>query len=144
MNWNSVYVISVSVGVTKVSAAVMNLKAEIIDHVVMEETCAEPLIDTVYRLIDQLLEKHDQTEIAGIGVSAPGPIDESDSRMLTPPNLKGVVNLDIKALLEERYQLKTILEKDANAVALAEQWFGHVPSNESILYIFDDEGLVAG
>src|SRR5699024_11424263 len=57
-------------------------------------------------------------------VSAPGPINPVSGTILTPPNLSGAKNLKITELLEIRYDLPTILEVDANASALAEQWFG--------------------
>src|SRR5699024_3746285 len=80
-------------------------------------------------------------KILGIGISAPGPVDSSSGVILTPPNLEGANNLDITKLLEDRYKLSTILEVDANASALAEQWFGAVDLNKDILYIYNDQGL---
>src|SRR5699024_12036728 len=83
-------------------------------------------------------------KISGICASAPSPIDPLDGKMLAPPNLDGVNNISMQHLLRERYNLPTVSEKDANAFALAEQWFGHVEANKDILYIFNDEGLGGG
>ncbi|WP_217589117.1 ROK family protein [Lentibacillus saliphilus] len=145
MNWNSIHVIAVDIGVEHISAAEIDLKARVIEETTVD-TQGAPLIERVYTVIDQLLERrtNDSVKIAGIGVSAPGPIDARDGRMLTPPNMEGVSNIDIKYLLEDRYGLTTVLEKDANASALAEQWFGHVTTDEDILYIFNDVGLGGG
>ncbi|MBY7142895.1 ROK family transcriptional regulator [Virgibacillus sp. NKC19-3] len=145
MKWDSVYVIALVIGVREISACLVNLKGEVSDEIIAEED-SKPLIERVYNLIDQLLERIaiDISKISGIGVSAPGPIDTTDGKMLTPPNLEGVRNISFQRLLEDRYKWPTILEKDANAFALAEQWFGDVEPNEDILYIYNDQGLGGG
>lgn len=145
MKWDSVHVIALMLGVEEITASVVNMKGEI-PHEVTADADTPVLIEKVYALIDQLLEEKtiNRSKIVGIGVSAPGPIDASNGKILTPPNLEGVHNLNIQHLLEERYELPTVLEKDANAFALAEQWFGNIKSNEDILYVFNDQGLGGG
>src|SRR5699024_9243773 len=137
IKWDSVYVIALVIGVKGVSASLVNLKGEVSDELT-EAVESKLFIERVYKLIDQLLEQTtvDTAKIAGIGVSAPGPIDAAGGKMMTPPNLAGVRNIDIQHLLEERYEWPAVLEKDANAFALAEQWFGHVKPDEDILYIY--------
>jgi len=145
MKWDSVYVIALVIGVNKISASLVNAKGGVSDDVTADEESI-PLINKIYILIDRLLEETsvETDKISGIGVSAPGPIDPLDGKMLAPPNLDGVNNISMQHLLRERYNLPTVIEKDANAFALAEQWFGHVEANKSILYIFNDEGLGGG
>lgn len=142
MQWDSIYVIAVDIGIREISASLINLKGEVFGEVVFAKG-TDHVIDKVYALIDQLLEQSfiDVVKLSGIGVSAPGPIDSSSGIILTPPNLSGANNLDITHLLEEKYRLPTVLEVDANASALAEQWFDRVNLNEDILYIFNDQGL---
>ncbi|WP_269410206.1 ROK family protein [Lentibacillus daqui] len=148
INWNNFYVIALAIGVTGISAALVNLKADIFSRcdVPMIGDQNTPLIEKVYKGVDGLLAQADvnTSKIVGIGVSAPGPIDEGDGRLLSPPNLQGTKNVNIKHLLEERYHLVTVLEKDANAAALAEQWFGVAHMTENILYIFADQGIGGG
>ncbi|TQS74270.1 ROK family protein [Ornithinibacillus gellani] len=148
-NWDNYYVIALDIGVTQVSAALVNFKGSIYHQheVSMSDPSNKPnLIEKVYKVIDELVSQADLSfsKIVGIGVSAPGPIDEDDGKILTPPNLHGVKNVNIKALLEQRYELTTVLEKDANAAALAEQWFGSAGSKGNILYIFADQGIGGG
>lgn len=145
MNWDSVYVIALVIGVEKVSASLVNLKGEVCDEITAKIN-SDIVVEKIYHLTDQLLAQTtiSATKISGIGVSAPGPIDTADGKVLTPPNLKAISNIDIQNLLENRYELPTVLERDANAFALAEQWFGHVEPEEDILYIFNDQGLGGG
>src|SRR5699024_5288536 len=125
-----------------ISASLVNLKGEIRGEIIFDNSNS-PLIERVYALIGILFEKagEEGRKILGIGISAPGPVDSSSGVILTPPNLEGANNLDITKLLEDRYKLSTILEVDANASALAEQWFGAVDLNKDILYIYNDQGL---
>src|SRR5690625_1778384 len=148
-NWDNYYVIALDIGVTQISAALVNFKGNIYKQYntnMSDFSMNINLIERVYSVVDQLISQTDLSlsKIVGIGVSAPGPIDEDDGKILTPPNLQGVKNVNIKELLEQRYHLTTILEKDANAAALAEQWFGSVHSKENILYIFADQGIGGG
>src|SRR5699024_2896068 len=145
MNWDSIYVIALVIGVEKISASLVNLKGEASDEVTAIVN-SDLIIEKIYNLIDQLLDRTtiDTKKISGIGVSAPGPIDTTDGKVLTPPNLKAMSNIDIQDLLEDRYELPTALERDANAFALAEQWFGRVEPEEDILYIYNDQGLGGG
>lgn len=145
MKWDSVYVIALMIGVGEISTSLVDLEGKVRNETTVE---IEPdfLIDRVYQLIDHLLDETtvDQAKIAGIGVSSPGPIDTTVGKVLTPPNLGSIRNIDIREQLETRYNLPAILEKDANAFALAEQWFGNVKPNEDILYIYNDLGLGSG
>src|SRR5699024_11702709 len=97
-----------------------------------------------FELIDYVLRNSSikRGKILGIGVSAPGPIDDTNRVILTPPNLTGAKNLDIAQLLEERYQLATVIEVDANESALAVQWFGSDNQNEDNIYVFNDQRIV--
>jgi len=145
INWNHIYVIAVDIGVTKITTALINFRADIIykHHHFYSNVSSSTLIESVYQSIDELLAKcpNQASKVMGIGVSAPGPINEGE--ILSPPNMKDT-NIKIQELLEERYQLFTILERDANASAFAEQWFGNIVPNENILYVFADQGIGGG
>ena len=145
IKWDSVYVVALVIGVKGMTVSLVNLKGEVRDESTSHVE-SHLFVDKAYELIDHLLAETpiDTQKIAGICVTAPGPLDVTDGRLLSPPNLSGVHNLDIREMIEKRYGWTTILEKDANAFALAEQWFGHVKPNENILYIYNDQGLGSG
>jgi glucokinase len=60
------------------------------------------------------------SELDGIGVGSPGPIELPEGRLLQPPNLPGFHGLSLKVELESLLQLPVVIESDANAAALAE------------------------
>jgi len=73
-----------------------------------------------------LLEKHGKTfaDIAGIGISCGGPLDAKTGVILSPPNLPGWDHIEIVSYFEEKTGVKTYLQNDANACAVAEWKFG--------------------
>jgi glucokinase len=64
------------------------------------------------------------SELEGIGVGSPGPIELPEGRLLQPPNLPGFHGLSLKVELEALLQLPVVIESDANAAALAEAHAG--------------------
>ena len=63
-------------------------------------------------------------DIASIGISCGGPLDSKSGVILSPPNLPGWDDVYIVGYFENKYNIKTILENDANACAIAEWKFG--------------------
>ncbi|MCL1858337.1 MAG: ROK family protein [Oscillospiraceae bacterium] len=63
-------------------------------------------------------------DVKSIGISCGGPLDSKAGVILSPPNLIGWDNVHIVEYFENKYNIKTILENDANACALAEWKFG--------------------
>jgi glucokinase len=62
--------------------------------------------------------------LCGIGVGVAGLIDSENGWVLESPNLPGWSNYDVKGEIERRLGTSVILENDANAAALGEQWLG--------------------
>ena len=73
-----------------------------------------------------LLQKHSMTfaDIAGIGISCGGPLDANRGIILSPPNLPGWDHIEIVDYFEKKTGVKTYLQNDANACAVAEWKFG--------------------
>jgi len=72
-------------------------------------------------LIDQLKRKSD---IAGLGIGAPGPLDLRQGKILNSPNLPQLHQLPIKKLLDEIYHLPIQIDNDANCALVGEAWQG--------------------
>lgn len=60
------------------------------------------------------------TDIAGVGVGAPGPISHQEGVIFQAPNLPGWVNIPLREWLSARTGLRVTLENDANAAAFGE------------------------
>lgn len=80
--------------------------------------------------------------LAGVGVSAPGPVDPWAGTLVEPPNLgPGMRDLPLAAELEARLGLPAYLERDTNVAALGEQAFGAARGVADFLYLTVSTGI---
>lgn len=86
----------------------------------------------------------DGDKILGIGVSAPGPVDYIAGIILNPPNFSDWHQVPICRMLEERTGLPVMLEKDTNARALEEKYFGAALNLSNFMLVQIDDGVGSG
>ncbi len=96
--------------------------------------------------VRQVLEEAGGTlsDVACVGISAPGPIDRTGSRLLAPPNLVGWDDVPLVSWLEDELGTRVQLENDANAAALAEWRFGAGQGFQDLVYLTMSTGVGAG
>jgi len=81
-------------------------------------------------------------DLAGIGVSSPGPINPWTGVIVSPPNLGAQFHdIPIAATLEAALGLPVYLDRDTNVAALGEQAFGAARRVEDFLYITVSTGI---
>ncbi len=83
-------------------------------------------------------------DLAGIGVSCGGPLDSEHGVILSPPNLPGWDHIEIKAYMENRFGVRTNLQNDADACALAEWRFGAGRGCRNMVFLTFGTGMGAG
>ncbi len=79
-----------------------------------------------------------------IGISCGGPLNSEKGVILSPPNLPGWDNVEIVGLFEKRFGIKTFLQNDANACALAEWKFGAGKGCNNMIFLTFGTGMGAG
>jgi len=84
------------------------------------------------------------SDVRGVGVSVPGPLDPESGELLNPPNLPGWTRVPVRRLLAERLGLPVYVENDANAAALAEWRFGAGRGFQHVVYLTMSTGVGAG
>ena len=82
--------------------------------------------------------------LAGLGVCAPGPVDYRRGIILNPPNFAAWHGAEICARLREATGLAAALEKDTNARALEEKYFGAAQDISNFMLVQIDEGVGSG
>ncbi|MBQ6065556.1 MAG: ROK family protein [Clostridia bacterium] len=83
-------------------------------------------------------------DLIGIGVSCGGPLDSRTGTVHCPPNLPDWDNVPLKAVMEERFGVKTVLQNDANACAAAEWRFGAGRGYDDLIFLTFGTGMGAG
>jgi glucokinase len=86
----------------------------------------------------------ESSELYGVGVSAPGPVDFDAGVLLEAPNLPGFHEVRLGALLRERLGAPAYLENDANAAAVGEHRFGAGRGVRDMIYLTISTGIGGG
>ncbi len=141
-------VIGLDLGGTQIRTAVLR-GATLLSRVGLL-TGANPSPDRViprmYESVYQALQEAHVTldEITGIGIGAPGPLNNRTGVVFSPPNLPGWVNIPLRTLFVEKFGLPIFVENDANAAALGEYMFGAGRGSKEVVYITISTGIGGG
>ena len=101
------------------------------------------LLNKIYSTIDEVMGKY--KKVLDIGVSSIGPVDSKEGIILKPANFFGIQNLEIKKLLEDKYNLPVFVDDDMNTSALAEKYWGEFSGDISdYIYVGAARGMGAG
>ncbi|MFF1920601.1 ROK family protein [Streptomyces sp. NPDC058221] len=83
-------------------------------------------------------------KLLGVGVAAPGPLDVHEGVLLNPPLWAGWGEVPLRAELSRILNLPVLLEKDATAAAIGEQWLGAGESSTDFVYLYLGAGAGSG
>lgn len=109
------------------------------------EHAIKKIIEKIDLMIDkQNKQKSENLQFKAIGVSCGGPLDSKRGIILSPPNLYKWDNIKIVEILEKQFKIKTRLQNDANACALAEWKFGTAKGYENVIFLTFGTGMGAG
>jgi glucokinase len=101
---------------------------------------------TIQQHIDAVLHESGliPEKIAACGISCGGPLDSEKGLIMSPPNLPGWDNIPIVEIIEKHYGIKTSVQNDANACALAEWKYGAGKGCNNIIFLTFGTGMGAG
>jgi len=143
------YILTLDIGGTTFSSglfdeALNQVKASTV-ALVSNFTEKHLLIDGFVEQINQLLTLSDLeiNQVLGLGVSAPGPLDAKEGKILKTPNLILLQNTHLADELEKRLELTVHIENDANLFAWGEWHKNHLQS-KVIVTITLGSGLGVG
>jgi glucokinase len=135
-------------GGTKISTALVTREGAILARDYRQTLALEGKEAVIARMVaaarQMIAAKPEDAEIAAIGVGAPGPMDCAAGVLLEPPNLPGWENVPLKQVIEDTLGIKTFLENDANAAALAEHRYGAGQGTRNMIYITASTGIGGG
>lgn len=96
--------------------------------------------------IEEILSKNNlnRSAVAAIGISCGGPLDSKKGIIMSPPNLPGWDDIHIVEIFENKFGIKTSLENDANACALAEWKYGAAKGFSNVIFLTFGTGMGAG
>lgn len=142
----SEWIIGVDLGGTNVRAARLNQDLQI-EQREQENTRSSEGFEATIERIKELIRRvmpEDKTKIAGIGISAPGPLNPITGVVVAPPNLAGWHNVPLGDILHKEFQLPVYVGNDANVAAIAETALGAAKGYRFVIYITLSTGIGSG
>lgn len=149
INPDAFYVLGLSIRVGRCALVITNLEGKVICQDSARFLESDDVADVLGRLVNQVRSMMNQSGIAedqflGIGISSPGPLDPNQGTIHSPPHLPKWKSIDICRFFEQELQMPSFLEKDANAAALCELWYGEGKQYNNLLYVMVDAGIGSG
>jgi predicted NBD/HSP70 family sugar kinase len=97
-------------------------------------------------LVDEVLAEAGvvRERVLGLGLAAPGPIDQSLGEVISPPQLVGWTRVPLKQMVADATGLPVTLDNDATAAAIGERWAGAGRGVANFAYFFVGTGVGGG
>lgn len=144
----SSHILGIDLGGTKVLAAVLDAQGRIIARARAktqawrdDEEVFRTITHTSHRAIEKAGVK--PTEIAAVGIGAPGPIDFDTGYIIETANLK-FKNFPLGPRLAEEFKRPTLVENDVNAGLYGELKAGAARGASEVLGVFIGTGIGGG
>lgn len=142
-------VIGIDLGVNYILSILTNFAGQIIweKRVTIKNNIDSPQqkIQDLIGLIKETMEHAPATRrgIIGIGIGVPGLVNYDRGCVLYAPNLLWE-NIELKDIIEEKFNIPTFVDNEANVGAIGEKWFGIGKRIADFLYISAGTGIGAG
>jgi len=149
LNPTAAYVVGVKLSAFQVSFAVTNMQADVLSSLIMPVRIGKKSVEFVADLIEEGIRhcvseaRLNMRKIAGIGIGIPGLVDSEKEITLWSPLFKRG-NRTMRELIQDRFNIKTHIENDANTVTLAQQWFGEGRGVANFLVVTVEHGVGMG
>ncbi len=110
---------------------------------------ADAVIDRIVGMIEAVIaDTVAQTgarpsDVVGIGVGAPGPLDREKGIVVTTPNL-GWTNFPLRDVIAGRTGLPVRIDNDANCATLGEWWLGAAQGADNVIGMTIGTGIGGG
>ena len=105
----------------------------------------EQLTDAVLLQISKLINNNriNKSDILGLGIASPGPLDTNEGVILNTPNLTIFKNFHISKYFKKKSGYDVIIENDANLFSLGE-WYAHYQEFNVVVGVTIGTGLGFG
>ncbi len=140
-------IIAVDLGGTRLRAARLDKQLNILERhetLTRAEEGRDATIQRIKDLIYEVLPDDDETPVAGIGISAPGPLNPETGVVVAPPNLPGWHDVPLKDILQDEFGCMVYAGNDANVAALAEVSVGAAKGYRHVIYLTVSTGIGSG
>ncbi len=143
-SWGAVVCISIDhegfeVGLTDLSGRISGQKISL--------PCGDPepdVLDEIAAAAETLIRQAQVSNVIGVGVIVPGPVDGEAGRILNPPGFPSWHNFSVREELERRLPYRVFVKHNAHALAKAEARFGAGIKYGSFALLMINSGIGLG
>lgn len=140
------YSIGIDLGVNYLLGVLTDLSGNIIEEkrILFNDLPYKEIEEKLFTIISHLISVAPESKygVIGIGIGVPGTVNK-DEVILLAPNLNWK-NIDLKDVIEKKYDIPVIIENEANAGAYGEKKFGVGKDFNDIIYISAGIGIGVG
>lgn len=143
------YIIAIDLGGTNLKVALLDLKYNIKDREILSTRSfleKEELISGIVYSINRIIKYNnlDKTDILGVGLGLPGPVNAKSGVVHFFPNIPGWREVRLRDILKKRLGLSVTLDNDAKIMALAEHRLGAAKGFANVLCMTLGTGIGGG
>lgn len=141
-------VAAIDLGARHARAAIVDLSGAVLAQEREDLDIADgpvPVLTWVTSTIDRLLLQTGRpaSDLAGIGIGLPGPVEHSTGRAINPPIMPGWDRFDVPEFVRGSFDVPVLIDNDVNIMALGEQ-DTQFPDIDDLILIKVSTGIGAG
>lgn len=139
---NNATVIGVDLGATNIRAALVGdaIASNISAMRIISDGTEQQVLQNVYDCIDTLITKN----ITAIGIGVPSVVDVEEGIVYDVQYIPSWKEVQLKRLLQQRYNIPVYVNNDANCFAVGEHYFGKGIGVQSMIGLTIGTGVGAG
>lgn len=127
--------VGVDIGGTKTLAVRLD-GTRVVDESLVRIERTTRTLDAIIRSIDAVYQPG--VEVIGVGIA--GLVRPSDGTLVWGPHVPGT-NLDVRSAVSERFDVRVLVDNDANTAAFAEMKVGAAAGYENVLFVTLGTGI---
>jgi glucokinase len=143
------FIIGIDLGGTNLKIGLLDSRCRILRKEILSTggfMSRSGLIAGIAKAITTAIKENslDKSDILGVGLGLPGPIDVKGGRVHFFPNISGWKDVRLKSILEKKIKLPVFLDNDANLMSLAEHRLGAARGADNAVCITLGTGVGGG
>lgn len=126
INRNGEYFIGVDMNSQRARAVLVDMKGRILyeQRLSWEVSESEVVLQVLFTLIDEIFAKYPKEKIHGIGFAEQGVVDVANGISVRIDRIQNWKDVQLKTIMEERYQVQTMIAHDLDCLMKCECNFG--------------------
>ena len=145
---NRKIVLAADLGGTNLRMAAVDYDGKILYRTKLKTPKTNDSAAIVEAIVESAIECRRESKVRGeistIAAAVPGTVDRKNGVIVKAPNLPALDGLQISSVLKRKLNLSCLLENDANAAAIGENWLGASKNFQDSIFVTLGTGVGGG